>query len=496
MKRFFKKAAALAAAALVSGSVMTAGAVPYQSYLYDPYEEAVYAPDAYVPQRVVHSQDIGAGDMREPTDIARDGEGNFYIVDSLNNRIIVTDPGFQLLRVIDKLDDNGRAEEMNKPRNIFIDQDGLLYVSDYNNKRVLVMDREGRIRRIIGKPDDPIYPQDKDFAPMDLVVTSTGLLYVIADGIYQGAVVFDETGEFDGFFGSNQVEPTLEVMMQYVWKQFATKEQRDKMQRYVPVQYSALCIDSEDFIYATVASAEEPANRLKKLNAQGTNILASTDDTPLCFGDPQTYTYQGEESTTILQAVDVIDDKIITVLDRRGKKVFQYSQEGKLVTVFGGEGNFDGMFADPVALCAYEDKVVVLDTQKANITVFSMTEYGRLIHEAINIYADGLYAQSVDCWKEVLKYNSGSTIANLGYGKAMYQLGRYEEAMAYFEKANAKSAYSDAYKEYRKIRVREHFSLYAGTAAAVFVLLVVWVKGKLYRRIRERVRAGRRGKKD
>ena len=489
MKRIFKRLAALLAAALALGPA--AGA---QSYLYDAYGDAVYAPDAYIPERVVYSRDIGAGELNEPTDLARDKDGNFYIVDSLNDRIVVTDGAFRLKRVIDNLDDGGRVEKMNKPRSVFVAGDGTLYVSDTGNKRVLVMDGAGHIRRILGKPDNPIYPQDKEFSPQDLAVTSTGLVFVIADGIYQGAVVFDESGAFDGFYGSNTVEPTLEMMLSLVWKKIATKEQRSRMQRYVPVQFSALCVDGEDFDYACAASAEDPANRLKKMNPQGKNILAAPEGETLFFGDPQSYTYRGEKSATILSGVDVAPDGIITVLDRKNKKVFQYSQEGRLVTIFGGEGDFDGMFSDPVALCAYEDRVAVLDAQKACVTVFSITEYGRIIHEAIRIYTEGLYAESIGSWQDVLKYDSSSKVANLGYGKALYQLGRYEEAMAYFEKANAKAAYSDAYKEYRKIRTRENFTLYAATAAAVFLALFIFVKGRFYRKIGRKIRERKGGR--
>ena len=493
MKRIFKRITALFMTALVLVSVGSAVAAPYKSYLYDAYGDAVYAPEAYSPERVVYSRDIGAGELNEPTDIARDKEGNFYIVDSLNNRIVVTDGEFRQIRVINALDDGGRAEKMNKPRSVFVAGDGTLYVSDTGNKRVLVMDGAGHIRQIIGKPDDPIYPQDKEFSPQDLVVTSTGLLYVISDGIYQGAVAFDKDGVFDGFYGSNTVEPTLEVILSLVWKKFATKEQRARMQRYVPVQFSALCVDSEDFIYASVASAENPANRLKKMNPQGKNILIAPEGETLSFGDPGSYTYRGEKSATILSALDVVDDQIITVLDRKNKTVFQYSQEGQLVTIFGGEGNFDGMFSDPVALCAYGEKVAVLDAQKACVTVFSITEYGRIIHEAVRIYTEGLYAESIDSWKNVLQYDSSSKVANLGYGKALHQLGRYEEAMACFEKANAKAAYSDAYKEYRRIQIRENFTLYTVSAAVLFLALFIFVKGRFYRKISRRIWGRKRG---
>lgn len=45
---------------------------------------------------------------------------------------------------------------------------------------------------------------------------------------------------------------------------------KDNMQRFVPVQYSSLCIDEEDFIIASVSdsSGHEPASQAQSAGAQ------------------------------------------------------------------------------------------------------------------------------------------------------------------------------------------------------------------------------------
>ena len=48
------------------------------------------------------------------------------------------------------------------------------------------------------------------------------------------------------------------------------------MDLFVPTEYSNLCLDSEDFIYATISTfdgAVESAEPIRKLNAKGTDIL-------------------------------------------------------------------------------------------------------------------------------------------------------------------------------------------------------------------------------
>ena len=278
--------------------------------------------------------------------------------------------------------------------------------------------------------------------------------------------------------------------MNNVWKKLATKEQRKKLERNVPVQYSSLAIDSEDFVYATVPSAKDASTRVRKLNPNGQNILVGADDTEIFFGDPESYVYKGEISTTILNAIDVVDDKIITVLDRKNKKLYQYDQNGRLITIFGGEGSCDGVFSDPVAACAFDTNVVVLDTQKKNLTIFDITDYGKIMLKAIDIYSDGLYAESVDYWKEVLKYNSNSGIANLGYGKALYQMGDYQQAMEYFELGNYRgdkvtktTGYNKAFSEYR----RDVAAKWLGPGVVVLVVLVLgYYVFRIYRKRRRR----------
>ena len=493
MKRIYQKTMALFMAGVLLLTGSTALALPYRSYIYDAYKEPVYAPDVYVPSKVINGNTLGVGDFNEPSDIFYNGK--FYIVDSLNNRIVITDKEFKSAKVLSEFRNGGRLDKLNKPSNIFVTADGKLYISDYGNKRIVISDEKGNIESVITKPDNMVYPQERDFAPMDLVVSSSGMLYVIADGIYQGTVVFDSHHDFKGFFGSNQVEVTLEVLMNNVWKKLATKEQRKKLERNVPVQYSSLAIDSEDFVYATVPSAKDASTRVRKLNPNGQNILVGADDTEIFFGDPESYVYKGEISTTILNAIDVVDDKIITVLDRKNKKLYQYDQNGRLITIFGGEGSCDGVFSDPVAACAFDTYVVVLDTQKKNLTIFDITDYGKIMLKAIDIYSDGLYAESVDYWKEVLKYNSNSGIANLGYGKALYQMGDYQQAMEYFEKANDKTQYSAAYKEYRKSVLRDNFTLLVVLVVSFIVCAFAVIKWKLYRFIARAFRRAKGGAK-
>ena len=79
---------------------------PYQTYTYSIDGYALYSPAAYSPVMVVDSDYMGllAPDEKgnpgvafdEPSDIVADKEGNLYLADTKNNRIIVLDEYYKV----------------------------------------------------------------------------------------------------------------------------------------------------------------------------------------------------------------------------------------------------------------------------------------------------------------------------------------------------------------------------------------------------------------
>ena len=118
MKRIYQKAMALFMAGVLLLTGSTALALPYRSYIYDAYKEPVYAPDVYVPSKVINGNTLGVGDFNEPSDIFYNGK--FYIVDSLNNRIVITDKEFKSAKVLSEFRNGGRLDKLNKPSNILL----------------------------------------------------------------------------------------------------------------------------------------------------------------------------------------------------------------------------------------------------------------------------------------------------------------------------------------------------------------------------------------
>lgn len=469
--------------AAMLGCGIAAAAQPYQSYIYNAYGDPVYAPDLYMVQNTWSGGSLGIGELNEPGGLICGVDGYLYLTDTKNNRIIRLSRDLEEITVYTAFVCGEETLTLNGPRAVFVTADGTLYIADTGAQRILIGNVDGTVRAVLEKPQSELFPADKEFLPTDLVVTGTGVVYALCDGIYQGAVVFDEELQFAGFFGSNTVEITLQVIAESLWKKIATKEQRSRMARYVPVQYSSIAIDEEDFVYTTVASTEDPASRVRRLNPLGNNILVGTDGRTLAFGDPQKTTYAGSTEITGLASVAVSGNGLFAVLDRTGCKVFVYSQDGDLLSVFGGPGNFDGCFVDPTALCFSGTDLLVLDQKKGVITTFSLTGYGEKLLQALEVYMDGRYADSLSLWQEVLRYDAGSYLAALGYGKALYQLGDYEQAMQYFERANDKTRYSDAYQEKLSREIRAHFTGIVVTAVVVIAVPIVMLRRQRGKRL-------------
>ena len=110
----------------------------------------------------------------------------------------------------------------------------------------------------------------------------------------------------------------------------------------------------------------------------------------------------------------------------------------------------------------------VLDPTYNSITVFTPTEYGRLMFDAIRQYNQGDYITSGETWEKVLAMNGNCDLAYIGIGRSLLRQKKYKEAMEYFELKFDDDNYSKAFKQYRKQWVEEHIAL-------IIVVLIVLI---------------------
>lgn len=431
-----------------------------RTYVYNEYAEEVNAPNAYICQKVLNGRELGIGSFLNITDIYVNGY--IYVSDAGNHRIVVLDSDYQVVKTIDKVYEGGEESLLNAPAGTFLFKD-LLYICDMGNARVIAIDDAGNIVKKYMKPESDLLPEDFQFKPSKVVVNSAGSVYVAASGVYQGLLHYEEDGTFIEFFGANKVEVTPAVVIKSMWMNIFSEEQRESLVRTVPTEYAGIFIDDEDMVYTTTRTAQ--TSQVKRLNASGENILVFPGASGSLlqkgydrnnFGDQKTDAVKGDVKYSEIIDVEVDEDGVIAVLDAQRSRVFLYSSEQDLLTIFGGSGKQKGYFTTVSAIGKCGEDYLVSDMAQNTITVFSPTAYMQDIRHALQEYNAGNYGESREYWFKVFEENAGLAVAAKSIGRTMLLEGNYAESMEYLKMGDDRYYYSMAFTHYRRQFLREN----------------------------------------
>lgn len=460
--------------------------LPYDTYNYDYWENIVHTPAAYVPDGSISGVDLGVGAFANPQDICAAPDGDLYIADTGNNRIVVIDgDSATVKRVIDSFQNGGKEESFNAPYGVCISEDELLYIADKENQRIVVLELDGTFVKIVRDPVSDVLPDGFVFKPLKVSVDYAGRIYCIAQNMFQGIMVFETNGQFSGFFGTINV--TLSLWEKF-WKKIATKEERKNQTLYIATEFTGMAIDENGFVYATNID-ENGDQGVRRLNPRGEDVIKKGENENV-GGDlwNTTGTYGG-----VSQITDVTyrGDGIYSLLDRKRGRVFTYDHEGNLLYIFGGLGTQEGVFTTPAAIEQWNDELLVLDASTGNICRFAATEYGRLINEAVALRYDGDEALAVPLWEQVLKLDENNELANSGIGKAYLSAGDNELAMKYLKLGMNREYYSVAKKRYRAELLKEYLGTVLTVIAVAIVAIYVFNKlneNRKYRKTQRRTK--------
>ncbi|MBD2869300.1 NHL repeat-containing protein [Paenibacillus arenilitoris] len=439
---------------------------PYEAYTYNYYRDSVPIPAPYLPERAVTGEELGVGAFKGPNDLYATEDGRVYILDSGNGRIVRTDKEWNALGVIDGFDLDGKRETFGNPGGLFVTGAGDLYVADTDRGRIVVLAEDGELKRVIGKPESDILPADFQFNPTKVTVDRAGRVFVVARGVFEGLMQFDENGQFIGYAGTIGVTQTFSDRL---WRSLATDAQRQRMQLFIPTEFSSVDIDHKGFVYATSVdlNSETP---IRRLNPSGQDVLKRFGYYPV-RGDVRFRIFGNNAGPSRLTDIKVLGGGMYTALDTYRGRLFTYNDEGELLHAFGGKGTQLGVFNTPVAVEQVDGKLAVLDRGKNNIVVFEPTLFGSTVRRATELRYEGNDAEAVGLWEEVLRLNSNYDLAYLGIGKSLLMEKKNKEAMAYFKLGMQRDYYSIAYKRYRREVMQEHFgTLMSGAALALFAL--------------------------
>lgn len=423
----------------------------HYTYTYNCWDIDTESPDAYSVTRTITGSDYECGNFKEPQGIFVQ-KNETYVVDTGNNRIVHFTYQNDSMKLIETIDGfiglDGKKETFSTPYDCYVAENGDVYVADTGNNRIVHIDKSRKAVKVITKPEDETYTE-KSFIPQKLVVDSSNRIFAQVQNINKGFMEFDAEGGFTGYVGASEV--TYDFFT-YLWKMVATKEQRARMELFVPTEYSNICLDSEGFIYATISTYEgsiESVQPIRKLNAKGTDILVRNG-----YNDPYgdlRYTPMGEmNGPSKFNDICCLDNDVYYALDSNKGRIFAYDFQGNMLYAFGGHGYKAGYFINPSAIEDLGDSLLVVDQALGTITQFTLTDYGKLINEGLAQYKIGEYEKSADIWRTVLKQNGNYDQAYIGIGRALLRQKQYKEAMDYFELKLDKVNYSKAYKLYRK----------------------------------------------
>lgn len=477
MKKTVQRLGALAAGLLIAvSSSVTVQAEEGYTYNYDWWGDEQYSPDAYSVVDVFTYKDMGL-EQQLNTPSGLYVQGNMvYICDTGNNRILQlerTDTDtLALVRIIDSFTGEVENTTLSGPTDIAVTQEGFLYICDKNNGRILMLDEDLNYVMEFVKPTDPNFDQSISFLPHKLTVDSAGRVFCVATNVNKGLVKYEADGTFSGFLGASEVTYNF---TDYIWKKLATKEQRAQMESFVPTEYDNVYMDHEGFLYACTTNVAEAelddgtAAPVRRLNMMGSDILVENGEWYV-IGDIYWGEGGGYEGPSLLTDITAFDNDVYVALDKVRGRLFAYDDQGKLLYAFGGNGNMDGYFKSPAALDHMGRDLLVLDSQDCSITLFTPTQFGSLIFQAIEQFRDGEYSASGETWQQVLDQNGNYDLAYIGIGRSLMRQERYREAMEYFELKLDEDNYSRAFKQYRKEWVESHIGLLLGAA---FLLLCI-----------------------
>lgn len=470
---------------LVCSGIGVAAEGTSHSYVYDSWDNAMSVSEPYKATAFWQGAEAYGGTaLNLPTDIYVAEDQKIYILDDGNDRVVVLDAKGQFLREI-RLQKDGQPLDFQAAKGLFVTADGTLYVADKDAQTVYVADADGKVTATVDAPPADKVEDGFEYTPISVVVDSAGIIYVISSSAYNGALQYNEKYEYLGYYGSEMVTVTMEVLLSQLWKNILSDEAASGLKRNVPTSIIRLDIDSQNFIYTLKGGDGSGTGQVRRLNTLGGNILFDDNGEPGMFGDQDTYFDSVNNVTVASSLVDLVadDDGFVTVLDHTYNRLLQYDSSAHLLYAFGGSGTSYGNFKSPVAVELCGDDILVLDQEYGAVSVLSPTLFARNVRQGTVLYNEGLYEEAGQYWAEVLKTDTYYELANIGLGAAYEEAGEYEKAMEYYKLGNDKASYSACFAEVRDLWIRDHFALIL--AGVVLLMLGVVVALNLSEKYRK-----------
>lgn len=476
----------------IVGTAFTVSAeIPYTSYTYwsdvgDKNKE-VYNRPMFKTETVFGSKDIGVNDFTYLNDICTDKNGNIYLLDS-TSRIVVLDNKYNYLYEIGLIDGN---EKYDNATSVYVHGDNTIYICDTEGKRVLHTDLTGNLLEVIGLPETPLIPEDFDFRPTSIAVDLKGCMYILSDGSYYGALLYDENKTFMGFYGANTVTSGIVGVLTNIKNRvFPNNTKKGNSVRKVPYCFVDIKTDFEGFVYTCNGSTERWGSKgqIRKLSpGTGRNILNS-EDVNFVDSEVNSEYSNGAFATQDIMNIEINNEGYVFALESTFGKVFLFDEKNRMLTSFGGgmhSGTQTGSFVNVsgMALLDNGERVLVSDKTNKKVTVFTINAYGKEVLRLDTLTLSGEYEEAKAGWEELLKQDNCFQPAYSGIAHAYLYDGDYKTAMKYAKMGYDRETYALAFENYRNDFINKNFTLIFSVALIIIVGAIVVLAISLRKKI-------------
>lgn len=433
--------------------------LPYQTYTYaSSRQQLIQTQDAYLPLSL--TQTLGGFKLNSPQDVFVDSNDIIYVADRGRKSIIRYD-----------LQNDDAVEIgvgiLQSPTGVHVDNDGRIYVADFGNKRAyqfrFIQDNYV-LHTTYEKPiNSPFFTEDDPFDPTKIVTDRGGNVYVLLAGNVNGLAQFKNNGEFFGYFGGNRIPATFDNTIRSL---IFDEETRRNFFQIIPRPIYNVSVDQSGLILTSTKDVDG----YLKLNIA--NVVFN----------------QSVWGFDTVEDIAVGPYNTIYTLTSEGY-IVEYDPNGSVLFLFSGPDSIGqkGLFKQARGIAVdSRNNLYAVDEASASLQIFIPTSFANLVHDAIDLYFQGRYGESLVPWQNVLKMNRLFDLANQGLGDAYFALQDYEQALVYYRLARDTRGYSNAYWE-----VRNQFLLANGNVFVIFLMVALgvfalgkfipgfaWVKGQ------------------
>lgn len=441
----------------------------YKTYTLDRNNELIETSEAYEAVEMIRTLSDGST-LKTAKDMFIDADDYMYIADTGNQRVVILDENLEVVMSFG-------SDLLIKPLGIYV-VDDLIFVADYGlgktnedigsiyvfayDKTKDTVETAITLVNTFSTPVSSILEADEFiFRPTKIAVDKNLTMYVVNEGTTSGVLMINSNNRFIDYFASNSLDLTTWERIERIIYQY---NDNVNLTKNIPTPVYNIAIDGKGYYYTVTQNNAEDASgeNLKKLNIGGINYF---DDDIFVYNNIVDAWVGSVENIYCVSASGFI---------------FEYDNLGNLLFTWGGLGVGNDklglmLSASSIAVDSKNNIYVIDDNNSRNsIQIFRETPFARKVHEALDLYNNAKYSESIEVWNDVLRYNSMLDIAYHGLGLGYMMDQDYEKALENFKICRDQENYSEAYWEIRNISLINNMStiiyVFLGALAVITVI--------------------------